>query len=77
MPPTSTTTALPPNLQHLHDSQDRRRAPDEERRRAKSHVGLGRVADVPAAEEQALQEDGQTHKAGEVEEGVCDLEGGC
>ncbi len=76
MPPTS-TPALPLSPEHLHDSQHGRRAPGEEGRRAKGHVGLGRVADVAAAEEQALQEDGERDEAREVEEGVCDFEGGC
>lgn len=34
------------------------------------------MADIPAAEEQALQEDGEGDEAGEVEERVGDLEGG-
>ena len=68
--------ALALGLEHLHEGERGGADPDEEREGAKGDVGLGGVADVAAAEEQALQEDGEGHEAGEVEEDVGDVEGG-
>ena len=67
----------PPGLvEHLHARHGGRRGPGGKGKSAKGHVGLGRVADVAAAEEQAAQKGGQGGEAGKVEEGVCQVEGG-
>jgi len=69
--------ALALGLEHLHEGEGGGGDPDEEGEGAEGDVCLGGVADVAAAEEQALQEDGEGHEAREVEEHVCDVEGGC
>ena len=66
----TTTTARPLGPDDLEDSHDGGRGPEGKREGTKGDVGAGRVADGAAAEEQALQKDGQGHEAGEGEERV-------
>lgn len=67
--------AAPPGPNHLHSGRRRRRGPQRGGECRKRGVGLSRMAGGAAAEEQAAEEDAEGDPAGEVEEGVGELEG--